>query len=91
MVRQALDLLSHPLPSEGLERHDDAHMERPPLLLEQRLVGHLLGEGVLEGVFDVGGESRLVEELGGLQMDEAQAERLLRRFGNGLEERQGHL
>ena len=36
-------------------------------------------------------EARLVEELGGLQMGEAQAERLLRHLGHGLEERQGHL
>ena len=39
----------------------------------------------------LGEEARLVEELGGLQMGEAQAERLLRHLGYGLEERQGHL
>jgi hypothetical protein len=31
------------------------------------------------------------EELGGPQMDEPQAERLLRHLGHGLEEYQGHL
>ena len=33
-----------------------------------------MGEGVLEGVLDLGEEAGLVEELGGLQMREAQAE-----------------
>ena len=78
-------------PAKRLQGLDDPGMERAPPLLEQRLIGHLLGQGVLEGVLDVGEEARLVEELGGLQMGEAQAERLLRHLGNGLEERQGHL
>jgi hypothetical protein len=62
-----------------------------PPLLEQRLVGHLLGKGVLEGVLVLGEEARLVQELGSLQMGEAQAEQLLRPLGNSLQERQGHL
>ena len=91
MVGQAFDLLGHPLSGERLQGLDDAGMQRAPPLLEQRLVGHLLGEGVLEGVFDLGEQARFIEELGGLQMGEAQAERLLRHLGHGLEERQGHL
>ena len=35
MVRQAFDLLGHPLPGERFEGLDDAGMERPPPLLEQ--------------------------------------------------------
>jgi hypothetical protein len=46
---------------------------------------------VLESVLDLGEEAGLVEELAGLQMGEAQAEWFLRRFSNGLEERQRHL
>ena len=55
MVGQPFDLLGQPLPGERLEGLDDAGMERAPPLLEQRLVGHLLGEGVLEGVLDARG------------------------------------
>src|SRR6266487_5862340 len=66
-------------------------MQGAPPLLEQRLIGDLLSQGVLEGILDVGKEARLVEELGGLQMGESQTERRLRRLGNGLEERQRHL
>jgi hypothetical protein len=66
-------------------------MQCPPSLLEQRLVGHLLGEGMLEGVLVLREEACLVEELGGLQMCETQAQRRLRHLGNGLEKHQGHL
>jgi len=36
-------------------------------LVEQALVRHLVREGVLEGVLDLGKEARLVEELGPLE------------------------
>ena len=55
MMGQAFDLLGHPVPGERLQGLDDAGMQRAPPLLEQRLVGHLLGEGVLEGVLDARG------------------------------------
>ena len=58
-----------------------------PGALQQRLIGHLLGEGVLEGVDVLGEELQLVEELGGLQVGEAPAERLFGLLGDGLEER----
>jgi hypothetical protein len=66
-------------------------MELPPPLLQERLVGHLLGEGVLERIRNLGDMARLVEELAGLQAGEAQPERLLGPLGDGLQERQGHL
>jgi hypothetical protein len=91
MVGQEFDRLGHPLSGEHLESLDDPGVQCPPSLLEQRLVGHLLGEGVLEGVLDLGEQARLVEELGGLQMGEAPAERRLGHLGHGLEERQRHL
>ena len=54
MVGQAFDLLGQPVPGERLEGLDDAGMERPPPLLQETAVGHLVGEGVLEGVFRSG-------------------------------------
>ena len=91
MVGQPFDLLGHPVPSERLQGLDDAGMERPPPLLEQAAVGHLVREGVLEGVFELGKEARLVEELGRLQVRQAAVERLLGHVGNGLEQGQGYL
>jgi hypothetical protein len=91
MVGQPFHLLGHLVSGKCLQGRDDPSMECPPPLLEQRLIGHLLGEGVLEGILDVGEEARLIEEFGGLQMCEAQAQRRLRHLGNGLEKHQGHL
>src|SRR5262245_5510052 len=50
MVRQTFHLLGHPVSGECFEGLDDAGMQRPPPLLEQCLIGHLLGEGMLKGV-----------------------------------------
>jgi hypothetical protein len=60
MVGQAFHLLGQPVPGQRLQRLDDAGMERPPPLLEERFVGHLMGEPMLEGVVDLGEEARLV-------------------------------
>ena len=48
---------------EPLEGLDDAGVERAPPVMEQPVVRHLVGEGVLEGVVEVGNEPGLVEEL----------------------------
>ena len=70
MVCQALDLFGQAVRVEAFEKLDNAPMQHPPSLLKQTFVGHLLGEGVLEGV--CGGWERpcLIEELGGLEVAE---------------------
>src|SRR5215475_4892460 len=50
-----------------------------------------VGEGVLERVFEVGKEIRLVQELGGLEVHEAGSNGLLSVLGDGLQEREGNL
>ena len=75
MVGQAFDLLGQPVAGERLEGLDDAGVQRPPPLLEQAAVGHLVGEGVLEGVLALGKEARLVEELGRLEVRQAAVQR----------------
>ena len=91
MVGQPFDLLGHPVPGERLQGLDDAGVQRPPPLLEETAVGHLVGQGVLEGVLELGEQLRLVEELGRLQVRQAVVQGLLGQLGNGLEQGQGHL
>ena len=74
---QPLDLLGQALGVEPLDGLDDPGVERAPPVLEQAVVGHLVREGVLEGVLEVGHEPRLVEELGGLQVRETAPQGLL--------------
>ena len=91
MMSEAFKLLDHPVPGERFKGRDNAGMQYPPPLLQEAAVGHLLGEGVLEGVDQLGKQARLVQELGVLEMREAQAERLFRQLRHSLEEGQGHL
>jgi hypothetical protein len=71
MVGQTFDLLGPLVPSERLQGLDKAGMEHPPPLMEEAAVGHLLGEGMLEGVDRLRKQARLVQELGVLEMHKA--------------------
>ena len=77
VVGQPLDVLGQAIAMERLDGLHDPRVERPPALVEQAAVGHLVGERVLERVLEVGEEARLVEELGGLEMGEPSAQLLL--------------
>ena len=91
MVRQAFNLLSHAVFGERFENLHDAGMKHTPPLLEQPPIGHLMRQGVLEGVGMFREEARLVEKLGRLEVRQAVVERRLREFGDGLEQGHGHL
>jgi hypothetical protein len=51
---------------------------------KEAVVGHLLGEGVLECVGEVGDEARFVEEFAGLQARQPALQDVLRHLSNGL-------
>jgi hypothetical protein len=91
MVRQAFDLLDHPVRRQRLQGLDNTGMQHPPPLLEQAAVGHLMRQGMLERVRALREEARLVEKLGGLQVGKTALECILGRLGNRLQQRQGHL
>jgi hypothetical protein len=63
---------------------DNAGMEDALPLLEQPAIGHLVGQGMLEGEFALGEEPRLVEQLRRLQVVKAPGQSLLGHLGNGL-------
>src|SRR5262249_12909464 len=67
MVGEALDLLGQAPRRHLLDHGDELGMERSALLVEERAVGDLVSEGMLEGVLEIGEEARLVEELRRLQ------------------------
>src|SRR5215472_1076945 len=66
-------------------------MERASPPLEEALVGHLVGEGVLEGIGQVGDEVHLVEELGRFEVSQTPAQLILAQLHDGLKESQRHL
>ena len=74
MVRQPFHLLGQAIRVEHFKGLDDPCVQHPPPLLEQTVVGHLVGQGMLEGEFALGEQPRLIEELGRLQVGEAAVE-----------------
>ena len=89
MVGQALDLVRQAVAGERFQGLDDLRMQRPPPLLEQTAVRHLVGQGVLEGVFVLREEAGLIQELGRLEVGQATVQSLLGQLGNGLQQGQG--
>ena len=68
MVGEPFELLGQTVGRESLDGVHDVSVEGAPPLLQQAAVGNLMGERVLEGVFEVGKETRFIEELAGLQV-----------------------
>ena len=76
MVRQAFDLLSSPVGRQRLKRLDQARVQHPPPLQQEAAIGHLVGQGMLEGVVRLGKQARLVQELRRLEVRQATVQRL---------------
>src|SRR5262245_31984842 len=79
-------MLGPPLLIELFHGGEDARVELAPSVVQERGVGDLVCQCMLEGVLQLGVEARLVEELGGLEMSEPAAERLLVLVGDDLEQ-----
>jgi hypothetical protein len=78
MLGQPFRLLGQPAGIEPFAGLDDAGVQGSSPLQQETAVCHLVGEGVLEGVFELGEKAGFVEELGGLQVAESTAQLLLR-------------
>ena len=64
-------MLGEALGVELLDGVADDAVQGSAALLEHALVGHVVGEGVLEGELPLGEEVRLIEELRGLKCRKA--------------------
>ena len=80
-----------PIGIEALDGRHDLAVEAAAPVLQQAPVGHLVGEGVLEGVFEVREEARLVQELGGLEAADRAAQLVLGQRGRRLEQGERHV
>jgi len=91
VMSQAFDLLREPLRVQRLDRLHDASVQSSPPVLQDAPVGHLVRERMLEGVFEVREDARLVQELGGLKMTQSPTKVVLGRIGDYLQQREGHI
>ena len=91
MVCQPFHLVGKPVGIVLFDGRHNAAMEEALPLAQQPPVGHLVRQGVLEGIDALREQAGFVEELGGLQVRQTAVQRLVGRVGNGLQQRQGHL
>src|SRR5215475_14211588 len=84
MMGQPCHLLGQPVGIEPFAGCDDAGVQGMAPLQQETTVGHLVGEGVLEGVVELGEEAGFVEELSGLQVAETAAQLRLGQLHDGL-------
>jgi hypothetical protein len=81
-MRQRLGVFMGAVAMDVFNRVHDQRMERAAAIVEQAGVGDIVGQGVLEGVLQLGEEACLVEELGGLQTGKPTAQVILPKLGN---------
>ena len=91
MVRQPFHLVGEPVGLALFDGRHNAAMEQALPLAQQPPIGHLVRQGVLEGIDVLREQAGFVEELGGLQVRQAAVQRLVGLVGNGLQQRPGHL
>ena len=90
-MSESIDVLGEAVGIERLDGLDDPGVEGAPPVLEQAAVRHLVGQGVLEGVLEVGKEASLVEKLAGLEGRETVPQDVLGNLRDRLEDRKGHI
>src|SRR5262249_56735357 len=91
VVGQPVDVLGEPVSIAPLDRADDASMQDLAPNVEQGAVGDLMGERMLEGVFGIGEETCLVEELGRLQVCEPPLHRIRCHLCHRVQQYEGHV
>jgi hypothetical protein len=88
---EPLNLLAESITVESLDRPGDPRMKLAPTLLQRSIVGDVMRKRMLEGVREIRKQSRLVDELGGLQAVEPAAKVRFRQFRDRLEQGKRHL
>src|SRR5262245_53111256 len=91
MVGESLGVLLQALAGRPLDRFDDLRVERAAALLQEAAVRDLVRERMLERVLDLGEESRLVQELGGLQPCQTLAQLALAQVSDGFKQVERHV
>ena len=74
-----------------LDRAHERGVQRAPAVAQEASIGDLLGQRVLEGVFEIREEADLVEELGGLEVSQPTPQVFFGQLGNGEQKRERHV
>ena len=90
-MREPLDLFGHAVCTDLFEHRHAPGVQRAAPFLEEAAIGHIVGEGVLEGVFKFREQARLVEKLGGPEVGHALPQLVIGLLRDGAEEGVGHI
>src|SRR4029450_4772860 len=90
-MREQLNVLAHAIRIEPFDRFDNSNVENAPPLLQEAPIGNFMCKRVLESVFKIRKQPRLIEKLRGLQPSEAKAKFVLRLVRDGLEQRERNI
>ena len=91
MIGEPFDVLCAPVRVETLDGFDDASVEEAAAVVEHSPIRDLVRQRVLERVFGLREELRLVDELRSLQVIESATDGFIRQLGDLLEDREGHV
>ena len=91
VMRELLDVLAETVGVQVLDGADDGPVQRLPALAQEPAVGDVVRQRVLERVLELGKQSRLVQELTGLEASEAAAAGFLVEAGHREQERERHV
>src|SRR2546425_11650402 len=91
MVAEPLDVFCLPFRIQLFDRADDLGMERAAPLMKQAAERNIMGQGMLERVFELREQTGFVEELGGLEVREPAPERRFGQLADGVKEGKRHV
>jgi hypothetical protein len=90
-MSEAFDMLAEAVGIEPLQRRENTRVQCSPTVLKDPAVGDLVGQSVLERVFEVGEETGLIEGFCGLQPRETLSQLIFGVLGNRLKEIEGYV
>jgi predicted homoserine dehydrogenase-like protein len=90
MMGQPVDMLGKSPRIEALDGFYDPGMERATALEKEGCVRYLIGQAVLEGVFQIGVQASFIQKFRRLKVSQAALKNIVRHFRNSLENSEGY-
>src|SRR5262249_46847133 len=91
MMGEAIDPLNEAVGIQSLDTLGDACVEPSTPVVDEAAIGNLMGQRVLERVFEIREESRFIEQLGALKPGEPAPEVVVREAGDRLKQSEGYI
>jgi hypothetical protein len=91
VIGEPINLLERAVACRRFQDLEDSSVQNAPLVLQQAAVGHFVRERVLERIFELTTKTRLVEELGRLEVRQPPVQAVPWQIRDGLQECERHV